>query len=144
MTDLDIFAFKEGHKKAYYECGFTWKSDSARMGVPESWNSLYPDMTRGKRLIGDCEDVALAVVDHCVYMGVDPEIVGIARIKTKNSDAKFFDHAVAVLLTSKGAVELVSDCNTPERVLRKISGKPYDFISAEALAKGDKPKVFAI
>lgn len=143
MNEQDIKDFKNAHRRAYFECGFTWKSDMERMGKIESWNSLYPQMLAGGKLVGDCEDVALGIVDFCIAAGVTPELVGIARIKTQNSEARFFDHAVAVLLNTKGEVELVSDCNTPERVLRKIKGKPYDFISAKDLAEGNRAKIFA-
>lgn len=142
MNEQDIKDFKNAHRRAYFECGFTWKSDQARLGVVESWNSLYPVMLSGGKLVGDCEDVALAIVDFCIAAGVPADIVGIARIKTRGSDAHFFDHAVAVLLNSKGEVELVSDCNTPDRVLRKIQGEPYDFLSAKDLVEGNRPRIF--
>lgn len=142
MSEQDIKDFKEAHKTAYYVCGFQWKSDKERLGVLESWNSLYPDMVRGNKLVGDCEDVALAIVDSCVYKGVDPTKVGIARIKVVRSEAKYFDHAVAVLLSNSGEVQMVSDCNYPERPLREIKGTPYDFISAETLAMGGYPVLF--
>lgn len=142
MNEQDIKDFKEAHKRAYYECGFTWKSDIERLGVIEKWESLYSDMLEGNRLVGDCEDVALAIVDFCIHRGISPDHVGIARIKTKNSDAKYFDHAVAVMLNNKMQVELVSDCNYPDRVLRKLKGTPYDYISAKALAFGHRPSLF--
>lgn len=143
MNEQDIKDFKAAHKRVYYECGFKWVSDQERLGKLEAWQSLWDYQKAGKKLEGDCEDAALTVVDICVDRGVDPEAVGVARIKTRNSDAKYFDHAVAVLLNSKLEVELVSDCNYPDSVLRKIRGTPYDFISAKALASGDMPRRFS-
>ena len=143
MNGQDIKDFKAAHKRVYYECGFKWVSDQERLNKAESWNSLWEDQEKGLKLEGDCEDAALTIVDICVSKGVDPERVGVARIKTRNSEAKYFDHAVAVLLNNKHEVELVSDCNYPDSVLRKIRGQPYDFISAQALAMGDMPSRFS-
>tara|TARA_Y100001938_G_scaffold148835_1_gene233696 strand:+ start:961 stop:1395 length:435 start_codon:yes stop_codon:yes gene_type:complete len=143
MDAQDIKDFKAAHKRVYYECGFKWVSDQERLGKIESWNSLWDDQEKGIKLEGDCEDAALTVMDICVDKGIDPDRIGIARIKTKNSQAKYFDHAVAVLLNSKDEVELVSDCNYPDSVLRSIKGKPYDFISANDLAMGNQPRMFS-
>jgi hypothetical protein len=99
-------------------------------------------MVAETHITGDCEDVALGIVDWCVIAEIDPNRVGVARVKTRNSQSEIFDHAVAVLLSESGEVLLSSDCNHPSSVLRKIKGKPYDYISAEALAEGHTPRLF--
>lgn len=145
MEKRTIDLFKQAHKLAYEGDRFKWSPDLKRTGKPEDWKSLWKDLISNDKpdLEGDCEDVALAIVDFCVMHGVDTSYVGVARIKTRGSSAEFFDHAVAVLLDGAGNVAWVSDCNWPAKASRKIKGTPYDYISAKALATGDRPKLFA-
>lgn len=144
MHKKDIEDFKQAHKQVYFCNNAVWVGAVAKIKDNAKWQVLELPRNLDKyskdSVIGCSSDLAMTVVNEAINNGIDMRRVGVVRVSRSGEDTP--DLAVAVLLNTKGEVELVSSPLHRQSVLRAIKGKPLDYISAKDLAEGNMPRLF--